>query len=42
MFKIKIPSEAPRSDQFKKEVAALAILVKVPAFVINDEKAKEI
>jgi len=42
MFKIKIPSETPRSEEFRKEVGALASKIEVPNFVPNDEKAKAI
>src|SRR3569833_2893618 len=40
VFKIKIPSETPRSEQFRKEIGTLAAQVKVPPFVPSDEKAK--
>ena len=42
VFKIKIPSETPRSEPFRKEIGTLAAQVKVPPFVPSDEKAKEI
>lgn len=42
MFKVEIPSKAPRSEEFKKEVGEIAAKIKVPEFVPNDEKAKEI
>ena len=42
IFNVPIPSEAPRSEEFRKEVGAIAAQIKVPEFVPNDEKAKEI
>jgi hypothetical protein len=42
VFKIEIPSQSPRHEYFKKECGLLASKVIVPAFIPNDEKAKEI
>ena len=42
MFKVEIPSDKPRSEGFREEVAHKAAKIEVPAFVANDEKAKEI
>jgi hypothetical protein len=42
IFKIEIPSKQPRSEEFKREIGMIAKQIKVPAFVPNDEKAKEI
>ena len=42
MFQIEIPSKAPRSDAWRKEIGAYAAQAKVPDFVPDDEKAKEI
>ena len=42
MFKIEIPSKTPRSEDFKRTCGLEAAKFKVPDFVPNDEKAKEI
>jgi hypothetical protein len=42
IFKIEIPSKHPRSEDFRKEVGAIASKIKIPPFVPDDEKAKEI
>ncbi len=42
VFKIEIPSKTPRTEEFRKEIGLLATKFKVPEFVPNDEKAKEI
>lgn len=42
IFFIEIPSKAPRSEEFRIEVGENAAFFKPPAFVPNDEKAKEI
>lgn len=42
VFKISIPSPTPRTETFRTQVAELASKIDVPAFVANDEKAKEI
>jgi len=42
IFFIEIPSKTPRSEDFRKECGELASAIKLPAFVPNDEKAKEI
>lgn len=42
VFKIEIPSKTPRTEEFRKEIGLLADKFKVPEFVPNDEKAKEI
>lgn len=42
IFKLEIPSKTPRSEEFRKEVGLIASKIKVPEFVPNDEKAKEI
>ncbi len=42
IFNVPIPSKTPRSEEFRKEVGAIAAQMKVPDFVPNDEKAKEI
>jgi len=39
---VKIPSDKPRSDAFRLDCGEMASLIKVPAFVPNDQKAKEI
>lgn len=41
-FKVKIPDANPRSEDFRKLVGEKAAAIKVPDFVPNDEKAKEI
>ena len=42
VFKIEIPSKAPRSAEFKEICGIEASKIAVPEFVPNDEKAKEI
>ena len=42
IFNVEIPSKTPRSEEFKKEVGEIASKIKVPEFVPDDEKAKEI
>lgn len=42
LFFVKIPSEKPRSDQFRYDCGEMASQFKAPAFVPNDQKAKEI
>ena len=42
IFFIEIPSKNPRSEEFRIEVGENADFFKPPAFVPNDEKAKEI
>ena len=42
IFKIEIPSKSPRSEDFRKELGKMASKIKVPEFVPNDSKAKEI
>lgn len=42
IFKIKIPSDKPRSDDFKKEVGLIASKFKVDEFVPDESAAKEI
>ena len=42
IFKINIPSETPRTDDFRKEVGKMAASVKVKEFVPDDDAAKEI
>lgn len=42
IFHIEIPSQQPRSDDFRAEVAENADFFKAPAFVPDDAKAKEI
>lgn len=42
IFWIKIPSDKPRTDQFRKEVGQMAVDIKVPDFVPDDSAAKEI
>lgn len=42
IFKIEIPSKAPRSDEFRKDVGMMATQFKVPDFVPNEAKAAEI
>jgi hypothetical protein len=42
IFFIEIPSKAPRSEEFRLEVAENADYFKPAAFVANDAKAKEI
>lgn len=42
IFKVEIPDKNPRSDAFKKLVGSQASQIKVPEFVPDDSKAKEI
>lgn len=42
MFFVEIPSETPRTDEFRKYCGELASQCPVPDFVANEEKAKEI
>lgn len=42
IFHIEIPSDKPRSEEFRKKVAEDASFFKPPPFVPNDEKAKAI
>jgi len=42
IFHIEIPSDKPRSEEFREKVAEDASFFKPPPFVPNDEKAKEI
>jgi len=42
IFFIEIPSKTPRTDDFRKDCGELAGAIKMPPFVPNDEKAKEI
>lgn len=42
VFKIELPSKTPRTEEFRKEVGLMASQFKVPEFIPNDEKAKEI
>ena len=42
IFRVKIPSEQPRSDIFKKEIGLMAKTVKVTEFIADDAAAKEI
>ena len=42
IFHIEIPSKAPRTDDFKKQVGEMAKAFKPPAFVPDDAKADEI
>jgi Ubiquitin-activating enzyme active site len=42
VFKIEIPSKAPRTEEFRKECGLQASKFEVAPFVANDEKAKEI
>ena len=42
VFCIKIPSENPRTEEFRKQVGAVAIQFKVREFVVDDNAAKEI
>ena len=42
VFCIKIPSENPRTEEFRKQVGAVAIQFKVTEFVVDDNAAKEI
>jgi hypothetical protein len=42
VFFIEIPSKAPRSEEFRQEVAECAMHFKPLPFVPNDQKAKEI
>ena len=42
IFGVKIPTETPRVEEFRKEIGELASHFAVPEFVPNDEKAKEI
>jgi hypothetical protein len=42
VFKLEIPSKTPRTEDFKRHCGQEAAKFKVPEFVPNDEKAKEI
>lgn len=42
IFKIKIPTDKPRTDDFRKEVGQMALKVVVPDFVPDDAAAQEI
>jgi hypothetical protein len=42
MFFVEIPSETPRTEEFRKYCGDLASEFPVPDFVANEEKAKEI
>lgn len=42
IFKIKIPSDKPRTDEFRKQLAEQAAKVEVPAFKADEAAAKEI
>jgi len=42
VFKVKIPSDKPRTDAFRKEVGQMALKVTVPDFILDDSAAKEI
>ena len=42
IFKIKIPSDQPRSDAFRKELGEMAAKMKVPDFVPSDAEAQAI
>lgn len=42
VFKVKIPSKTPRTEEFRRECGKVATKFEVPKFVPNDEKAKEI
>lgn len=42
IFCIKISSENPRTEEFRKQIGAVAIQLKVREFVVDDNAAKEI
>ncbi len=42
MFNIEIPTKTPRTEEFRRHCGMEASKYEVPAFVPNDEKAKEI
>jgi ribosomal protein L12E/L44/L45/RPP1/RPP2 len=42
VFKVRIPSDKPRTDAFRKEVGQMALKVAVPDFSLDDSAAKEI
>jgi len=42
IFKLKLPSDQPRTDAFRKEIGQMALQVTVPDFVPDDSAAKEI
>ncbi len=42
IFKVEIPSKTPRTEDFRRHCGLEATKFKVPDFVPNDEKAKEI
>lgn len=42
VFKVKIPSDKPRTDAFRKEVGQMALKVAVPDFTLDDSATKEI
>jgi len=39
---VKIPSDKPRTDAFRKEAGQMALKVAVPDFVLDDSASKEI
>jgi len=41
VFRVKIPSDKPRTDEFRKEVGQIALKITVPDFVPDDAVAKE-
>lgn len=42
MFYIQLPSETPRTDEFKKDCGEIASGFTPPAFIANEDKAKAI
>jgi len=42
MFFLDVPSELPRSEQFRKECGEIASQFKPPAFVPSEDKTKQI
>lgn len=42
MFFIELPSQTPRTDEFRKKCGKLAMNFKQPEFVPNEDKAKSI
>jgi hypothetical protein len=42
IFKVKIPSEKPRSEEFKRMLGEMAKAVAVPEFKVDEHAAKEI
>jgi hypothetical protein len=42
IFKVAIPTQTPRSEEFRQKIGAIASNFKIADFVPDDDKAKEI